>query len=191
MHPLGLVAVCEVEVVLDTSTHQSDARRARLVLDVLGWRDVEAPSTNLGGESLPEHRELPGIAIGERPQEHCVDDREDRRIRADAEREHDYGNRGKPRRMTQRPKRVAKIREHWRAPIESGIPQRHHGIDGRRATRRQPTPEQRHRREYHRHGNERQRIRRADLVQQRRHATRHRERPSVPMHDAERRQPSP
>ncbi len=61
------------------------------------------------GRGVDEHHQAARIRVGERPQQDGVHDREDRRIRADAERQRGDGGEGERRAVPRRPKRVPQI----------------------------------------------------------------------------------
>ena len=58
---------------------------------------------------LPDHDELFGIFIGQRPKQNGINDAEDGAVRADAERQRQYRNRGESRIFRQHPEAVTHI----------------------------------------------------------------------------------
>jgi len=83
---------------------------ARSIAEIIHLRDRHANVFRPGAAQIVEHaHKAIGIMEGKRLQQHRVDDREDREIGADAERERQHGDDHEQRRSRQRPHGVADV----------------------------------------------------------------------------------
>src|SRR6185437_3738899 len=71
-----------------------------------------------GRDVVVEKNQMAGIAHGQRLKHHCVDQRENSRIGADAERERKHGNRYENRSFTQLTNAVAKVAPRGLEPVD-------------------------------------------------------------------------
>src|SRR5207245_4568458 len=82
------------------------AAHLRLQIEVVGRRD---PAPGVLGNGAIDALQLAGVGIGQRAQQHFIDDAERRRVGADAESERHDGNEDEAGRATQRPEGESKI----------------------------------------------------------------------------------
>ena len=103
---LRLVRAGEVVVLIAVDGHRRERLRHALPVEEIQVADrpfVESRRVVVDGG------ELAGVGIGERVEQHAVDDGEERGVRADAEREGEHGGRREAGRLEQHANRVAQI----------------------------------------------------------------------------------
>jgi hypothetical protein len=100
------VAFSQVDHAEPECRHVLDDGRLPAPIVELGWRRSLSNSLRRG---IDEHDEAARIRVGERPQQDGVHDREDRRVRADAERQRGNGGKGEGRAVPGGAKRVPQI----------------------------------------------------------------------------------
>jgi hypothetical protein len=88
-----------------TENSASSSASRLLELQVLRHRDGELLTLRGRGQV----HQLRGVRVGERPQQHAVDDRKDSGVRADPERERENRHRGEDRRAPERPQPVTHV----------------------------------------------------------------------------------
>jgi len=108
-HSLGLLPAGQIGFRLVNAGHALERGR---VVAVAGHFRVRQPRGGIGLPRVPDDYHAFGIAVRQRPDQHGLDQAEDGRIRADAERECDYRDGREGRLGGQAPKDVAKILNH-------------------------------------------------------------------------------
>ena len=99
---LGRVAARQIRAPVLGGAHVLEGAALRLPVEEVRGRDRTVAA-------LEDHDEARGIRVGQRPHQDRVDDREDRRAGADAEREGEDGDGREPRRAAEEPQPVARV----------------------------------------------------------------------------------
>jgi hypothetical protein len=105
-HTLGAIGPCQVVAVERVAR---DAREAAAALAHVEEVRIRELARRLAGRALPDLDQPLRVAVGQGPQQRRLDGREDRRVRADAERQRDDRDRGEAAVAQERPQRVAHV----------------------------------------------------------------------------------